>query len=898
MHASLIVRLPLLVGALLAPAAARAVLDSDGDQVSEVWRARFAAQGLAPGVDTDGDGYTNQQESLLGTDPRDPRSHLASLLRIAPGGGLELAWSSVRDKRYALETSGDLVNWSPTLELTGDGAERTFSFSGGGPRSFVRLRASDLDSDGDGLSDWEERSTGFDPRRIFSEGLGSNPANPTTNNPRVTDYERLGALLGGAVPTLEIIAMDPAMAENWPDRGTVVIRRSGRLDTLTVQLSLGGTATRGFDYADPPFLTVTLPFGVDQAVFTLLPLADALVEGEETVTVTLQPGASHALGARTTATLTIADAADGRPAEKAAARFLQQATFGPAPEELARVRALGFAGWLEQQFTRPVNQHLPLVHVWQTELGGTTNEAVVGTNERMEAWWRQTMRGDSASDPLRQRVAFALSQIFVISDRMSSLNNDVRGLASYQDMLLEHSFGNVRDLLEAVTRHPWMGLYLSALRNRKANPALNRFPDENYAREILQLFSLGLWVLEPDGSLRLSDGTQLDPEGLPVPAGRPIPAYGEPQIAALARVFTGLSYSARFVSRTDLNEVPTTRFNDSFNIPWRPMRMWDAEHDLAPKTVFFPGHSTLQLPARTASSPDTGAAGDADLDAALDHLFAHPNLGPFLGRQLIQRLVTSNPRPEYVARVSAAFADNGSGVRGDLRAVLRAILLDPEARDPSRLEAPEHGQVREPYTRYVALARALGAAPGPGSGGRFRGFGGLLDDFLQRPLSAPSVFNFYSPDHRPPGPLSPLGLVSPEMQIHNGVTAITGPNRFTSALSANSQTSLTRFNTSNVPDDPATPDQDESAWNTRVDETPWLPLAHGDGAALVSALDRALCAGRMSPSTFRAITRAVLRLEDPAAPGLDPQIAEQRARLRFRVAVHLVAISPESAVLR
>jgi hypothetical protein len=224
--------------------------------------------------------------------------------------------------------------------------------------------------------------------------------------------------------------------------------------------------------------------------------------------------------------------------------------------------------------------------------------------------------------------------------------------------------------------------------------------------------------------------------------------------------------------------------------------------------------------------------------------------------------------------------------------------MDPEARDAARIASPGHGLVREPYTRYVALARALGAAPGPAGGGRYRGFSGVDSDFLQRPLSAPSVFNFYSPFHQPPGPVGDSGLVAPELQIVNSVTAITGPNRFSTALSVTSSSSLSRFNTTSYSDDVATVGVDESEYNTRADEATWLPLAYGDPEALVAALDRALCAGAMTPPTFRSITRALRRLDDPSAAGLSATTAEQRARTRLRVAVHLVAISADAAVLK
>lgn len=910
MHASLRTPGVLLLTAALGVAGAQAAIDRNTDQMSDVWAQRFSVPAGSGALDSDGDGFTNLQESILGTDPFDRNSRLGQTLAARRDGALDLSWPARAAKRYHVETSPDLVTWTRVATFAGaDAALATSLPADGYPRRFTRVIAEDLDADADGLTDWEERMASTNPARMFSEGLGSNPTTPSTTNPRITDFERVRDALIATTNTVTIFAVDPAMAENWPDPGVIVVRRTGRLDPVTVNLTLGGTATSGFDYATPLSLGVTIPHGADEATLALVPLADALTEGNETIVATLTPGAGYTLGATTSATLTIADAADGRVAEKAASRFLTQATFGPTPAEISRARDLGFAGWLDAQFLRPVNRHLPIVQTWQFELNPNTSSESISNEHRMEAWWRQTMRDDVDSDPLRQRVAFALSQIFVISDRMSSLDADQRGMTAYQDVLLENAFGTYRGLLEAVTRSPWMGLYLSTLRNRKADPALNRFPDENYAREVMQLFSIGLWLLNPDGTQRLSTGADLDPDGVPVPAGEPIPTYGETQIGELARVFTGFSYSARFTSSTNLTEIPTSRFSDSSNIPWRPLRMFDSEHDLAAKSLWMPGMPTLLLPARTASSPDTGAAGNADLSAALNYLASHPNIAPFICRQLIQRLVTSNPTPAYVARISAVFADNGSGVRGDLRAVIKAILLDPEARDFERTLDPTHGLVREPYTRYVAMARAFSAAPADpvSSGGRYRGFGGLDADLLQRPLSAPSVFNFYSPFYQPPGALTDSALVAPELQIVNSVTAITGPNRFstalnvtssTSSLSPTSNTGHTQFNSSAQNDNAATADVNELLWNTRINETAWVTLAQGSPEALVSALDRTLCNGAMSAKTFRAITRALRRLDDPAASGLTDAVRETRARQRFRVAAHLTVISTDAAVLK
>jgi uncharacterized protein (DUF1800 family) len=340
------------------------------------------------------------------------------------------------------------------------------------------------------------------------------------------------------------------------------------------------------------------------------------------------------------------------------------------------------------------------------------------------------------------------------------------------------------------------------------------------------------------------------------------------------------------------------------------MRFYDGEHDIAAKTLSLPGHATLSLPARTGTTATSQTAGNADLTATLDWLAAHPNIAPFICRQLIQRLVTSNPTPAYVRDVVAVFENStyptAGGSRGQLGAVIKKILTHDEARLYDRTLVLEHGLVREPYTRFVAFARAFSAAPQDpvSSGGRYRGFSGIDSEFLQRPLSAPSVFNFYSPQFRPLGPLSKAGLVAPEMQIVNSATAITSPDRYSSALNittimstsgTGTATPLTQLNSNTSLTTNAVPTQ--PTWNTRIDETPWIALAKTTPDALVAELDRRLCAGRMSAATFRAITRAVSRLEDPAGT-TNPLHSDNRARLRFRVAAHLAAISTESAVLR
>ncbi len=834
-----------------------AIVDRDENQQSDLWQLRFDTGNLAAAADPDGDGFANSVEALAGTNPLDARSAPTLKLETAAGGLLQLRWPSLLGKRYELFTTPALnAAWASAGLYPGNDADQLAPFSPAGlPTGFFRVAISDVDTDGDGLADWEERQIAFDPKRANTDGYGS---------ATITDATRVNFALG-LLNTVTVFAIDPETTENWPDPGVVAVRRTGNLDPIVVNFTVGGTATAGVDYQGPDTASVALGLGVDEAWLSFVPRTDALVEGTETIVVTVAKGHNYTAGVANSATLALADSPAGTVSAKEASRFLAQATFGATEGEIARVQQLGIAGWITDQFARAPQYHLPAVVQWQNELAAAIPASNASSTERGEVWWRRALQTDAASDPLRQRVAHALSQILVISDRNGSLDGTPRGMAAYHDRLLERAFGNYRDLLREVTLHPTMGLYLSHLRNQKADASRNRYPDENYAREIMQLFSIGLWELNADGSRQL-DGT-----------GQPVPTYNNDTIAAFARVFTGLSYGQRYTSGTDQTLIPTTRFFDSYGVAWEPMRGFDAYHDLDAKTLL----RGALLPARTASVPDTGAATIADVEAAVDNLFGHPNTGPFFCRQLIQRLVTSNPSPAYIGRVSAVFADNGAGVRGDLGAVVRAILLDTEARSFGRLAAVDQGLQREPFLRYVALARALG---GPTSDGRRRGFRGLDGEFLQRAYSAPSVFNFYLPAYQPLGPLTEAGLVGPEFQITNGVTGITAPNRFYSAA----QATAFQLNSSY---------QSDPALDTKLDPAPWLVDATSQPEAMVARLDRLFAAGGLSNRSLRHICRAVRRLPDPLGT-VDPAIRTTRATDRFRLALYLVLISPEFCVLK
>ncbi|MET3134211.1 uncharacterized protein (DUF1800 family) [Oxalobacteraceae bacterium GrIS 1.11] len=404
-----------------------------------------------------------------------------------------------------------------------------------------------------------------------------------------------------------------------------------------------------------------------------------------------------------------------------AARFLTQASFGPTSATIAQVADSGARAWITAEFAKPQTLHRDYMNRIAATLpvGGGLSQ-----NQVYESFWQQAALGD---DQLRQRMTFALSQIFVISMQDNTVGGSPRGSASYYDMLGSNAFGNFRQLLEGVALHPMMGQYLSHLHNQKESGT--RVPDENFAREVMQLFTIGLYQLNPDGSLKLN-------------AGQPVETYQHDDVSGLAKVFTGWSWAGPDKSPGRFVGVTADADRD-----WKPMQNYPNYHSVSKKD--FLGAS---IPAST--------TGEADLKTALDTLFQHPNVGPFIGRQLIQRLVTSNPSPAYVGRVAAAFADNGAGVRGDMKALISAILLDPEARGPG----PQQ-KLREPVIRLANWMRAFNATS---SSGRY--LIANLDDPLmalgQTVLRSPSVFNFYRPAYVPPNTaIAAAGLVAPEMQI-------------------------------------------------------------------------------------------------------------------------------------
>ena len=403
-----------------------------------------------------------------------------------------------------------------------------------------------------------------------------------------------------------------------------------------------------------------------------------------------------------------------------ASRFLAQAAFGGTEADIAQVQTLGYSAWIDAQFAAASAQgHWD----WMVANGFATTTYINNFGGVDATLWRKLM---SSPDPLRQRITLALSEIFVVS--MNGLPVQWRGMgvAAYVDLLEANAFGNYQTLFERVTLSCAMGVYLNMRGNQKENPATGRLPDENYAREVMQLFTIGLYELNADGSNKLQSGA-------------PIETYNQATVTDLAKVFTGWDFDGAAADRPDHMR--------------RPMAFIASRHSTAAKSFFG-----VNLPA---GSTD----GLAELKAALDALFAHVNVGPFIARQLIQRLVTSNPSPAYVGRAAAAFTNNGAGVRGDMRSLVRAVLLDDEARTPSTSDTA--GRLREPIWRMVQWARSFAVSTSSGQWA-IGDTSSASTRLGQSPLRAPSVFNFFRPGYIPPNtPMGALGLVAPEFQLAN-----------------------------------------------------------------------------------------------------------------------------------
>jgi len=783
------------------------------------------------------------------------------------GDHLSVAWT-----RPGMAQGTREILAAPHIATAGPSAA---SVMAGGQRIFIRLEASQTDSDGDGVSDYEEAILGLD--RLTR-----------TSTPRIDDHEAALRILDSE-STLAIGVARPRAYESTGGAAEFIVFRAGGIGPFEAGYVMSGTATEGDDYAALPGVVRFGP-GQRSAVIRVAPIDDGILEAQETATLTLLPGQGYLLGSPNSASVAIDDAPDllfvaqlraadgvtgggsgiaavrragnalgsmvnlsftglggapiaaeffvsttglggpvaltlpgaqepgvfwdftpagglekddivsaldegrlwvrvtsslhpggeliGRllpahgwqempvPAEPPAAptapestgeaaRFLTQATFGPTDESIDGLLETSYGAWIDAQQALPPTHHLPYVQNRRAELiaraGGDGWQG-----PRNEAWWQAAL---AAPDQLRQRMAFALSQIAVIS-QFGMLDIEHEGTALYYDMLVDRAFGNYRDVLEDGTLSPMMGTYLSMIRNRKPDPETGHEPDENYAREVMQLISVGLGQTHMDGTLKL------DAEGLP------IPTYTQDDTVALAHIFTGWGPHFDEADPPRWSNGSLANRNDWFRWgydPMRPMSFYTDFHDQQDRSIL----GGVLVPG--------AESGPERMRIALDAIFNHPNTAPFVAKQLIQRFVTSNPSPGYMFRVASVFADNGDGTRGDLGATIKAVLLDHEARHPAPRALASFGKPAEPLLRMTRMYRALRLQPPVDGDPRF--FINLQYGIPeQAPLLAPSVFNFFQPGYSNPGEIARLGLLSPEFQIFAETTAIRQANHHYSAL--------------------------------------------------------------------------------------------------------------------
>jgi uncharacterized protein (DUF1800 family) len=522
-----------------------------------------------------------------------------------------------------------------------------------------------------------------------------------------------------------------------------------------------------------------------------------------------------------------------------ASRFLTQATFGPTKADIDALTGKHQAdlrAWIDAQVALPASSHLDATDA-DFRAFATGDNPQYSQQNRQAAWWKIAVTGP---DQLRQRVAFALSEILVVSDVNGTLFNNTRGLANYYDIFTRGAFGNFRDVLEQVTLSPVMGTYLSSLRNAKAtydkNGQLLASPDENYAREVMQLFTIGLNQLQPDGTLKLDA------------LGLPIPTYDQKTITEVAKVFTGWSFVA--------DPSVASNFRGAAANYMSPMVLFPTYHEDGAKTVV----GGVVIPANQ--------GGVADLKAMLDTLFNHPNTGPFIARELIQRLVTSNPSPGYVYRVAQVFANNGSGVRGDLGAVVRAVLLDYEARSPDVAATASFGKLKEPMLRVTAVLRAFNGAA---NNGRYAYFN-PEPTLAQAALRAPTVFNFFEPAYVQPGLLASFGVFAPEFEILNDTTAISVPNQLWNFIYTNRSTTNAA----------------ESRIGIQLDSL--LPLARTP-QALVDQTNVLLAGGALPKYVTDGMVAAITAMPNSTGAGFTSNDIE-----RVRSAIYLSVSVPQGAV--
>lgn len=926
--------------------------DTDGDGIPDAWEtANGFNSSLASDatLDTDGDGMSNLDEFAYGTNPRAADSAGTISVELVEGNAYE---EEKQDARFRITRTGAVCPVNVSISLTGR-AVRGATIGAAGSDYTAETSARRLLSTSvpllagvtstdvivkvnpDTLIEYPEDVTiTLTPNSVYTLGtstIATALINDATNIP--------------ANERLFVAFLSPQGTARTYASGFATIFLNGSNSIGRVSLSFSGLTSNQTNayirYGVPggvgPELRPTLPIGqvTDQA-WNIVPAGT--ITGQQIIDALYQVGGKYVYLNIGTGTYPVGEVAgnfslqsgsstftpppaappiealSGDPLTRDVARFLTQATFGPTQAEIQALvnrittqhggnRVAGYNAWITEQLALEPTRLLDYVYASDQEewtRRGTTPTTYTSTtgepnyHNRRRGWW---LLATKAPDQLRQRVAFAMSEIFVISEREAEIQTRHYGAASYYDMLGAYASGTFRNLLEDVSKSPMMGKYLSHLKNQKAiiNSTTGQVivsPDENYAREIMQLFSIGLVQRHPDGSLKLGSN------------GQPIPTYTNNDITELARVFTGWSFSKTTGSlATGYPTVDNTNFNAGngpkyFQASWlNPMKNFPTYHDTAAKTVL-------------GSNIAAGLDGEADLDAALNIIAGHPNVAPFLSRLLIQRLVASNPSAGYVYRVSQAFTSSG----GNLGTVVRTILTDYEARGTTVLDDVGYGKQKEPIIRYVQVLRALGGAsllpladlsaagyPAtqlahfPAGTTRYR-YPGTNTPLGQTPQAAPTVFNWFLPDFNAGGAIAAAGLAAPEMQLATETSVVAAINyEYTIAFGDTGQSVDSLFYPA-----PGVPAANANDDNVRIDRTPLVTMydqAIAGGSTVTQAtttvlnhLDVLLCSGNL---------RA--RYETAPTPNPRSAILEATTTLaaatttvnRVKELIYLVTTSPE-----
>ena len=817
--------------ALEATPAFSAYLDTDEDGMRDAWETTYAFNKNSPAdaaLDADNDGATNLREFLAGTNPRTADTDgdgASDGVELAAGSDPLLA--SSRPPYFSGAPSG--VSGE---DLNGNGLPDAWELHF---NNFALL--SNVDSDGDGMTNTAEAAAGTDPldsrSRLTShtERQGSNAVfcwpQQLYKQQRAWDAATLNAWsLSSGVPAL--IAGEYRLT--YPNLISTSPRHFFKLKVNDQDTDGDGVSdwTENLVLHSNPSVQSSLQSPVSLT-------GNAIMPGDYAALLSRFQGSAGAGGFPGNAAPSATSISRTQ-----AARFLTQTTFGPTMPDIDHLIAVGYDAWINEQAALTPTLHSSYAKKIYADFEGartskdyyaSTDDNFIYGHNQLNAFARGAIQ---APDQLRQRVAFALSQILVASRRDANLDNRVLGMSDFYDIFIRNAFGNYHDILHQVALHPCMGRYLSHVGNQKANPAINQYPDENFAREVMQLFSVGLWELNPDGS-RQTNGS-----------GQQIPTYTNAEITQMARVFTGLWFSGHDWGSGGWFDADYAT----------PMTMHADRHDFAAKTLL---HGYV-IPARA----PTAAEAMRDIDDAIRHLFEHPNAGPFVGKQLIQFLVTDNPSPAYISRVAAKFANNGSGVRGDMKAILKAILLDEEARGLKGSEnTASFGRLKEPVLRTMALGRAFGLQQATGL--LWWDWGEFFDDTHQAPAYSPSVFNFYRPEYRPAGILTTNNLAGPVFQITDSYSCISFPNRLWDMMADG----FKLYDTYQFPFD--------FAREAALAPTP---------ERLVDHLNALLCAGQMSLGTRTIILNALNQL--PAS----------QSDARVHLAVYLCIVSADGAVMK